>query len=403
MTARLVRLARSFLGALRGFWMALGVVVVILFVVEVVPDAWKNFWRSFDYEQGWKPDFRAASEGYGGAAWPAFHFREYWSEVARLDWRSYAYWRHRPYQGRTLTIGDDGLRKTWNRPADALPGIEARRIFMFGGSAMIGFGARDDFTIPSILARELSETTVPNVVVSNFGQTGYVSSQELLTLMEELKGGNVPDLVIFYDGVNDTFAALQKGVAGLPQNEHNRAREFNLLSEQRRFELYGEAISRLLSRLARRASGVADALDLGREKEPAARDDAAIAQGVLDRYAENMRIVNALAELYGFRVLYFWQPIVSGKRTLTPHEEKSQDWRGSRPFFMEVYGRERRDARLKSFDNFFDFSDLFSDSPDSVFIDFNHLNERGNAVVAQAMLRPVIAALAAPPRNPSRR
>ncbi len=43
MTARLVRLARSFLGALRGFWMALGVVVVILFVVEVVPDAWKTF------------------------------------------------------------------------------------------------------------------------------------------------------------------------------------------------------------------------------------------------------------------------------------------------------------------------------------------------------------------------
>ena len=382
MTARLVRLARSFLGALRGFWMALGVVVVILFVVEVVPDAWKNFWRSFDYEQGWKPDFRAASEGYGGAAWPAFHFREYWSEVARLDWRSYAYWRHRPYQGRTLTIGDDGLRKTWNRPADALPGIEARRIFMFGGSAMIGFGARDDFTIPSILARELSETTVPNVVVSNFGQTGYVSSQELLTLMEELKGGNVPDLVIFYDGVNDTFAALQKGVAGLPQNEHNRAREFNLLSEQRRFELYGEAISRLLSRLARRASAnepwwrMPSILEGRRSRRPSLK------AGCPDRSLEG----------------------IFGKfPSRTPHEEKSQDWRGSRPFFMEVYGRERRDARLKSFDNFFDFSDLFSDSPDSVFIDFNHLNERGNAVVAQAMLRPVIAALAAPPRNPSRR
>ena len=307
------------MGALHGFWVACGIVVVILFVVEMVPDAWKDFWRSFDYEHGWKPDFRATSEGYGGAAWPAFHYREYWSEVARLDWQSYTYWRHRPYRGQTLTIGDDGLRKTWNRPADEASRNEARRIFMFGGSAMVGFGARDDFTIPSILARKLSETTDFNVVVSNFGQTGYVSSQELLTLMEELKGGNVPDLVIFYDGVNDTFAALQRGVSGLPQNEQNRAREFNLLSESRRFELYAEAILRLLPRLARRASGVADVLGLGREMETVAKGKSGVAQGVLDRYMVNIRIINSLAELYGFRVLYFWQPIISSKRRLIPN------------------------------------------------------------------------------------
>ena len=391
------------MGALHGFWVACGIVVVILFVVEMVPDAWKDFWRSFDYEHGWKPDFRATSEGYGGVAWPAFHYREYWSEVARLDWQSYTYWRHRPYRGQTLTIGDDGLRKTWNSPADEASRNEARRIFMFGGSAMVGFGARDDFTIPSILARKLSETTDFNVVVSNFGQTGYVSSQELLTLMEELKGGNVPDLVIFYDGVNDTFAALQRGVSGLSQNEQNRAREFNLLSESRRFELYAEAILRLLPRLARRASGVADVLGLGREMETVAKGKSGVAQGVLDRYMVNIRIINSLAELYGFRVLYFWQPIISSKRRLTPHEEKSQDWRGSQAFFLEVYDRERSEMHLKSFDNFFDFSDLFSDSSDSIFVDFHHLNERGNAVVAEAMPRHVDAALAATPRTPSGR
>ena len=136
--------------------------------------------------------------------------------------------------------------------------------------------------------------------------------------MEELKGGNVPDLVIFYDGVNDTFAALQRGVSGLPQNEQNRACEFNLLSESRRFELYAEAILRLLPRLARRASGVADVLGLGREMETVAKGKSGVAQGVLDRYMVNIRIINSLAELYGFRVLYFWQPIISSKRRLIP-------------------------------------------------------------------------------------
>lgn len=39
----------------------------------------------------------------------------------------------------------------------------------------------------------------------------------------------MPDLVIFYDGYNDVFAAEDNGGAGLTYNETTRREEFNLL------------------------------------------------------------------------------------------------------------------------------------------------------------------------------
>jgi len=100
---------------------------------------------------------------------------------------------------------------------------------LFGGSTTWGVGARDPFTIPAEPSRALSEVEPElRVHVLKFGEKGYVSTQSLLALLLELREGRAPDLAVFYDGVNDVFAGYQQGVAGLPQNEHRRVREFNL-------------------------------------------------------------------------------------------------------------------------------------------------------------------------------
>jgi lysophospholipase L1-like esterase len=98
---------------------------------------------------------------------------------------------------------------------------------MFGGSTMWGAGSRDSFTVPSLLARALQGREL-RVEITNFGETGYVSTQGVITLLLQLRKGNVPDAVIFYEGVNDTYSAYQNGIAGIPQNEFNRVKEFNL-------------------------------------------------------------------------------------------------------------------------------------------------------------------------------
>jgi lysophospholipase L1-like esterase len=101
------------------------------------------------------------------------------------------------------------------------------KIFMFGGSALWGTGARDAFTIPSIFATQLQNKGLATEV-TNFGESGYVSTQEVSAMLLQLQKGQIPDLVIFYDGVKDMYSAYQQHVAGLPENEFNRVKEFNL-------------------------------------------------------------------------------------------------------------------------------------------------------------------------------
>ena len=51
---------------------------------------------------------------------------------------------------------------------------------MFGGSTMWGTGARDACTIPSLLARALQGRGM-SLEIINFGETGYVRTQEVIT------------------------------------------------------------------------------------------------------------------------------------------------------------------------------------------------------------------------------
>ena len=64
----------------------------------------------------------------------------------------------------------------------------------------------------SMLLAEQNDKAGRSVCVRNYGETGWVSTQELIKLMLELKRtGRKPDLVIFYDGANDVYLPYQYG------------------------------------------------------------------------------------------------------------------------------------------------------------------------------------------------
>ena len=67
------------------------------------------------------------------------------------------------------------------------------------------------------IGKFLSEHGV-KVEITNFGQSGRVSTQEVIDLFLQLQKSNTPNIVIFYDGINDTFSAFQNGISGVPQN-----------------------------------------------------------------------------------------------------------------------------------------------------------------------------------------
>ena len=99
---------------------------------------------------------------------------------------------------------------------------------------MWGTGVPDEYTIPSLLAKQFKEHGVSNICITNFGQGGWVNTQEMLELIMQIKKGNIPNMVVFYDGVNDSYSAFQNKVAGIPENESNRIEEFNLLKNPKK-------------------------------------------------------------------------------------------------------------------------------------------------------------------------
>lgn len=214
------------LSVLQTGWSILGLTLVVILVLEA---GLRITFAIHDRLSAQPvPDRHVLTEGYGGETWPIQHYREL--EQIEERWQPYVYFRPKPFQGQTITINADGLRATWEPPAPGNDGPVRQdiKLLMLGGSSLWGFGARDDQTIPSLVVRILHEKG-RRVEVRNLSEIGYVSTQERIALAQELQAGYRPDVVVFFDGVNDTTSALLERQAGLSTNEINRRNEFNLL------------------------------------------------------------------------------------------------------------------------------------------------------------------------------
>lgn len=126
--------------------------------------------------------------------------------VPWVMWRSM-----RSYPGDPVTVSENGYRLT----PGASEAPDAYRLFTFGGSAMWGAGVGDSCTIAAFLQRGLEELVDGPVSVSNMAQNAHTSTQEIIELMLQLRSGNIPDFVVFYDGFNDVWAAYESGIAGV--------------------------------------------------------------------------------------------------------------------------------------------------------------------------------------------
>ncbi|WP_165069205.1 SGNH/GDSL hydrolase family protein [Paludisphaera rhizosphaerae] len=335
-------------------------------------------------------DPRLIRDGYGGESWPVQHRREL--EALSDRWEPYTYFRQRPFQGSTIHIDDQGRRAVWKPPEDGKPRL---KLLVLGGSSLWGFGARDDETIPSLLARYLHDRGVA-VEVRNLAEIGYVSTQEVVALARELQAGYRPDVVLFYDGVNDSASTLLEGKAGLTTNERNRAREFNLLQSPARATVAAlgklvadSALRRTAEAVARRVVGPVDPTPALPAVVP---DD--LARAVVDAYQANMELVDALAARYGFRTLFAWQPAVFDRASPTPFErEEAAKYAWLAPIFERVGAELEKRESLKSRSDFLDLRPLFKDSPDLIFIDYCHTTERANAQIAERLTTPVLERL----------
>jgi lysophospholipase L1-like esterase len=337
----------------------------------------------------------SASTAYDKSAWA----EDFWTlERQRLAHWSYPYepfrvWGMMKWKGKYVNDVQTEmgvLRQTVNATNPACTQHPPTRVWIFGGSTVWGVGTPDWETVASQLARQINAAGKACVEVTNLGVEAYVSNQELIFLIQELKAGHRPDIVVFYDGLND---ACVGGMGRFPGG-HNY-----FLPIKTAFETGGSLLAtlreksnffRLVRALRRRFE---------RSPSAASRDDdfPAPAQATLDNYEANIAIVRMLGEKYGFKTAFFWQPaLLYGKKPLDPFEQAIFDETAlgdqgqgagarSKTFLaiQAVYAEAER--RSTPSGGFVFLGHIFDQVHEPIYIDWMHVGPRGNEIIAGAI------------------
>jgi hypothetical protein len=84
--------------------------------------------------------------------------------------------------------------------------------------------------------------------------------------------------------------------------------------------------------------------------------------------------------------VFFWQPAIFTKKSLTPYEQERQGQHGyAAQMFRKVTTLVREDSALQNKANFLDLSRVFENDDAQRYLDFCHTNESGNLEIALRM------------------
>ena len=334
---------------------------------------------------------------------PAYDYVDYdpralLEEVRKSDrtvYEPYTIWKRRPYRGTYTTIDLTGARRTVGNST----GEDALDIWMFGGSAVWGVGAPDHETIPSHLAALLNGTLGIDAHVRNLGRRGYVSTQEVIHLMRELQAGRRPDIVVFYNGVNDAAAvSLWPEFPGAHVSFDTVRDRFESTDEDGDLGWFARSTglykaSRIVLDRVEGESFERDGIIVYADRDTDATPNYRwLAELGIDLWLFNARVIDGLARDYGFTPLMAFQPgLWSTGKPLDPSEESliasEMEYAGLNTIMtvraeMAVVLEERLSER-QSPNWVVNLNDLFADTSGPVYIDYVHVTGRGNEIAAR--------------------
>lgn len=385
--------------AVRDGWLVVGLSLVLLLGLEAAYRSQGAVRRTLGLAADWPTQSDQSEDPlhpYADAAW----WRDFQAErdSLRFEWEPYSYSRMQPTTGEYLNVDSAGRRVT----PDAEGAVDGSplRVFFLGGSTTLGFADRDAHTRPAVTARLLAEAGF-RPEVTNFGQLGWVSAQEAVALAFALRAGDIPDVVVFWDGLNDMNSMRDHGVPGWTFREEQRARGFEeilrLDAAGGRVEP-GRAVRSIL-----RYSQLWERVSTPTERPPhlALPPAETFCRAVTDYWVGIARLVEGLAEGYGFEALMVWQPTweTSGR----PRSDFETSIEGTTRL-AQHYGMEDHAARCAQMidevvasgnvPSIRNWARLHDADPETVFIDeYGHTTERATAVEARAVTEEILRLL----------
>ena len=318
----------------------------------------------------------AEKPAFEGSPWIDRHVRDVLEEQSAYV--SFIGWRRKPMKTATINIDSNGVRRTHRHPsADA----RARKVAFLGGSTMWGTGSPDSLTIPSMF--NLFGKGRYDAV--NFGESSYNAYQGYQFLLLRLIHGYRPDIIVSYDGVNNSpticprpFAhARENQIAELLRGADRPVREdFSFKGHYLRPT--GELLRRFAVRSGLMGRDTLPGETAGMSSQPMTDEDAA--RYLLDSWNATLDV----AQRIGARFLCVLQPNVRVGQPDLSHMTEEEKGRFSFTYYKEVFRlmETERYQRLKPY--FLDARHAFDGVP-KLYFDFCHVAPRGNGIIAEAI------------------
>lgn len=279
------------------------------------------------------------------------------------EYEPFTGFRETPNHGKFVNIDPAGFRVSKGQ-GPWPPDPKSMNVFVFGGSTAFGANVPDDETIASYLQEAANaDRGTPPLAVYNFARQAYFSTQELILFEQLLRSGYVPRVAVFVDGLNDFIFA-----DGQP-----------LFSDRLRNFMAGKSDGSALDRvpMVRAARWLTDRWTRPTQpQEPRTFNDTALLHDAVDRWLANKKMIELLANGFGVRPIFVWQPVPVYKYDLRYH------------FFLHsinefaAYGRsgygyplmEELRAQGKLGPNLLWLADMQRDKRENLYVDSIHYN-----------------------------
>jgi len=385
-SSRNLKRIEKFFSRLNVLWQVVGGVIVLVIAGNYLLGAAEFVYNYLQTGKTSKVDVRYKSPVYDGDPDRIAYWEEF-NKVWGVHFEPYMHWRRNAFNGKFINIDGEGVRRTKKGQVAA----DSKKVFMFGGSTLWGTGSPDDKTIPSFVQSMLGD----GFDVYNYGETGYVSAQELNLLMWLLAQGDVPDIVIFYDGVNDGYAgAYSPAIPRDPENlrfedpsvypivlkwidDSNYQTLFDWLAGKNKFVAWDAKIA------------------------PSIDKNSA---GVVDMYEAHIRQVNGLSVVYGFESYFFWQPNLFSltRKHLSDYERSTIEASSAtlKDSQQAVYRQALERFSGRENEHIYFLGNVFDDREEPMYIDWHHVGPHGNEIIAAEMVRSLMDSNPEPALSP---
>lgn len=277
-------------------------------------------------------------------------------------------WRQPQYATENLNIDADGYRlHTIGTDNDA----NAQTLGFFGGSTVWGTGVDDNGTLPGQF-----DALTTSYSVSNYGERGYTSLQNLIDLMKLMNQNKAPQVAVFFQGFNDIWVHCNAIVTtSLNGHLEEKSIQAALNRSAKRNYLYNNIVVPIMSLSLEIIGGSNDSQSASCSKNPER------AEAVAELIVRNMEMGHALSSSYGGSFYAFLQPHAYVGKPRIDHLELNDIQRQQ---FEAVYPIVQAKLISRGSGWFFDISNAI-DGTRYLLVDHAHVTDEGNRIIAETI------------------